>query len=438
MYLPGYMSPFSFPFTQISMKLQHTLLERFLRYVKIDTESDPFSTTSPSTEKQKDLSRVLNTELQEMGISNSRMNEHGYVYAEVPGKHVDNSIPGIFFCAHIDTAPDVSGKNVKPILHKNYQGQDIILPDDPNQIIGVSNYPQLKNKVGHDIISASGTTLLGSDDKSGVAIIMDAAHQLMNTASDIKRGPVCLLFTTDEEVGHGVEHVNADEINAQFGYTLDGADIGDYADENFSADGLTVVIHGISTHTGYAKGKMIHSMKIAAAFLNSLPTDTLAPEVTSGHEGFIHPSHIEGNLEKTTIKFLIRDFNTDKLDEYVSFIEKKLQDVIKNYEGASYECIREKQYRNMKEVIAKNPLINEIAYAAMRKAGIEPKPNAIRGGTDGALLSRMGLPCPNLFAGEQGIHSRTEWTSVQDMEKAVETIIHIIDLNARHYLDQSS
>ena len=414
------------------MLLQHTLKERFLRYVQIDTEADPFSTSSPSSEKQKDLSKILVSELHEMNVSNAFMNEFGYVMAEIPGQ-VDDQIPGIFFCAHIDTAPDVTGKDVKPIVHTNYQGQVIILPDDSDQRVGPKKYPQLLNKIGHDIITASGTTLLGSDDKSGLAIIMDAVYQLMNSRADIKRGPVSILFTTDEEVGRGVAHVDIDAINAEYGFTLDGGDVGDYADENFSADGIKVVIKGLSAHPGYAKGKMQHAMKIAARFLAALPMDSLCPEVTSGKEGFIHPSHIEGGLEQTTVEFIIRDFDTNKLDDHASLIEKTIQEILVDFPDSSYELIREEQYRNMKDVIDRYPHINEIALAAMERAGVQAKHKGIRGGTDGAVLSHEGLPCPNLFAGEQGVHSRTEWTSVQDMQKSVETVLHIIDVHAERY-----
>lgn len=415
------------------MKLTHTLKDRFLRYVQVDTEADPFSETSPSSEKQKDLSQILVNELHEIGVPNARMTDHGYVYAQIPGR-VNENIPGVFFCAHVDTAPDVSGKNVKPIVWENYQGQDIVLPDDPEQIIGPKKFPQLLDKIGHDIISASGTTLLGSDDKSGVAIIMDSVYQLVNHFSDVERGPVSILFTTDEEVGRGVEHVDLEALNASFGFTLDGGDIGDYADENFSADGLTITIHGVSAHTGYAKGKMQHSLKIAAKLLDSLPTDILCPEATSDAEGFVHPNHIEGGLEKTTINFLIRDFETAKLDDHVKLIEDTLKTILKEYPDSKYEIEREFQYRNMKDAIAKHPHIRKIALEAIAKSGVKAKPKGIRGGTDGAVLSQFGMPCPNLFAGEQGVHSRTEWTSVQDMEKSVETVLNIIQINAEHFL----
>jgi tripeptide aminopeptidase len=431
MYLPGYISPFSFyiPF----MKLDHTLTERFLRYVKIDTEADPFSRTSPSSEKQKDLSKLLVAELKAIGITNIYTDSHGYVYARIEGNS-DHIIPGVCFCAHIDTAPDVTGKNVKPIVHENYQGTDIVLPDDTSQIVSPKKYKELSTKLGHDIITASGKTLLGSDDKSGVAVIMDVAYQLMNTCSDIKRGPVTLLFTTDEEIGRGVEHVDLERINAAYGFTLDGGDIGEYSDENFSADGLKVVINGLSAHPGYAKGKMEHSMKIAAKVIAALPEDTLCPEATDMKQGFVHPSHIEGGLEQTTIEFIIRDFDTTQLDNYVSVIEDTVKEVLKQYPRSSYTMERETQYRNMNDVVKEHPYIKDIVIKAMQNAQVEPNIVPIRGGTDGAGMSMLGLPFPNLFAGEHGVHSRTEWTSVQDMEKSVETVLNIIFLHAQSHM----
>ena len=414
------------------MELKHTLEDRFLRYVKIDTEADPFSDSSPSTEKQKDLSRLLVKELHEMGLENAYTNEHGYVYATIPSNS-KKDIDGIFFCSHVDTAPDVTGKDVKPIVHRNYQGQDIILPDDNSQVISATKYPQLLDKIGHDIVTASGKTLLGSDDKSGVAIIMDAMYQLMHTVSDIEHGPVSVLFTTDEEIGRGVQHVDTSLIPAKFGYTLDGGDLGDYADENFSADSIVLTVHGVSAHPGYAKGKMEHSIKIAAAIIDRLPKDTLSPETTSGKEGFIHPNHIEGGLEKTVVKFIIRDFDTSALEHREKLIENTAKEALKDYPGSSFKIERNEQYRNMKDMIDQYPFISELALDAMKEAGVEAKPKAIRGGTDGAVLSHRGLPCPNIFAAEQAIHSRHEWTSLQDMEKAVETILHIVKLNAERF-----
>ena len=413
---------------RINMELKHTIEKRFLRYVQVDTEADPFSTTSPSSEKQKVLSKILVEELHEMGLENAFTNEYGYVYATIPA-NTEKPIDGIFFCSHIDTAPDVTGKDVKPIVHRNYQGEDIVLPDDNTQIITPKKYPQLNDKFGHYIITASGKTLLGSDDKSGLAIIMDAMYQLLHHAKNIEHGDVSILFTTDEEIGKGVVHVDTSLIPAKFGYTLDGGDVGDYADQNFSADSAKLTITGVSAHPGYAKGKMEHSMKIAAAIIDRLPKDTLTPETTSGKEGFVHPTHIEGGLESTTVSFILRDFETAKLQVRADLIRSIADEVLKDYPGSTYTLEVKEQYRNMIDVIQDYPFISDLAIQAMKNAGIEPKPKAIRGGTDGAILSFRGLPCPNIFAAEQAIHSKHEWTSIQDMELAVRTILNIIKLN---------
>jgi len=413
-----------------NMKYKHTIKERFLRYVQVDTEADPFSQSIPSSAKQKDLSEILVRELKEMGVENAHTNEFGYVYATIPS-NVDKEVDGIFFCSHVDTAPDVTGKNVKPILHEDYQGNDIVLPDDPDQVLTPEKYPQLLNKIGHDLITASGLTLLGSDDKSGVAIIMDAMYQLIQAGDSIKHGDVSALFTTDEEIGRGVIKVDTDLIPASFGYTLDGGGIGAYSDQNFSADGATLTITGISAHPGYAKGKMKHSMKIAAEIIASLPTNELTPETTNGMQGFIHPNHIEGGLETTTIKFILRDFVTAGLKDKADLLKEISEEVVGRYPGSSFTLEIKEQYRNMNDVVSKYPHISDLALEAMQKEGVKPKLSPIRGGTDGAVLSFKGLPCPNLFAGQQAIHSRHEWTSVQDMELATRTILNIIELNAQ-------
>ena len=415
------------------MKLVHTLKERFIRYVQIDTEADPFSTTTPSSEKQKNLSTLLVSELKELGLSSVETDEHGYVYATIEG-NTNRPISGLCFCAHIDTAPDVTGKDVKPIVHHNYTGNDIQLPDDNTQIVGPGKYPELLNKIGQDIITASGKTLLGSDDKSGVAVIMDVAYQLMHTCPEVERGPITLLFTTDEEIGRGVDHVDLNKVNAEYGFTLDGGDVGEYSDENFSADGLKVVVEGLSAHPGMAKGKMEHSMKIASKIIAALPENKLSPESTENKEGFIHPSHIEGGLEQTTIEFLIRDFVTENLDKHVQLVEETVKSVLEGYPRSSYKMERAKQYRNMGNVVKQYPHIKEVVLEAMSRANVKPNLVSIRGGTDGADLSHKGLPCPNLFTGEHGVHSRTEWTSVQDMEKAVETVLNIIFVHAEKHV----
>ena len=400
-----------------------TAAERFQRYVQIDTQSDPLSTTFPSTEKQKNLSRLLVEELKAMGIADAEMDEWGYVYATVPS-NTDKEVPVICFCAHVDTAPDASGTGVKPILHKNYQGEDLVLPDDPTQVLRKADFPYLEKLKGHDIITASGTTLLGSDDKAGVAEIMDAAHFLM-THPRVKHGAIRLLFTPDEEVGRGTAKVDMQKLGAQFGYTLDGGEAGSLEDETFSADGVQLIIHGVITHPGYAKGKMVNALKIAGDVLASLPRAELSPETTDGKQGFIHPIRVDGIAEKATIDFIIRDFVTDGLKKKEDFLLSVVEMVMDNYPTATFEFNVTEQYRNMKEVLDGHPQVVQYAKEAIERSGLSLKMESIRGGTDGSRLSFMGLPCPNLFAGEQAIHSKLEFISVQDMNKAVETIVHL-------------
>ncbi len=400
-----------------------TAAERFMRYVQVDTQSDPQSSSYPTTEKQKDLSRILADELKQMGIADAHMDEWGYVYATIPS-NTDKEVPVICFCAHVDTAPDCSGTGVKPILHKNYQGQDIVLPDDTSQVLRMSEYPYLETQKGNDIITASGTTLLGSDDKAGVAEIMDMANFLM-TNKKIMHGEIKILFTPDEEVGKGTARVDLKKLGADFGYTLDGGDAGSLEDETFSADGVQVVIHGVISHPGYAKDKMINAMKIAGEILAALPKDRLSPESTEGRKGFIHPVRVEGIAEKCTIDFIIRDFETDGLVKKEDYLRTQIEERMRTYPKASFEFHVTEQYRNMKEVLDVHPQVVEYAKEAIARAGLKLKMESIRGGTDGSRLSFMGLPCPNLFAGEQGIHSKLEHISVQDMNKAVQTMVHL-------------
>ncbi|MBK9258000.1 MAG: peptidase T [Saprospiraceae bacterium] len=407
--------------------MQYTVEERFLKYVKIDTQADPMSDSFPSTLKQKNLTAIILKELDDMGIK-AETNEAGYVYATFPSNS-DSKTQKVFFCAHLDTAPDCSGTDVKPIVHRNYQGQPIILPDDTTQVIDTEKYPNLAQKTGHDIITASGLTLLGSDDKSGVAIIMDAIYQLKNNPN-LPHGDVKILFTTDEEVGKGVAKVDLRKLDADFGYTLDSGDLGCFESENFSANALKLIIHGVSAHPGYAKGKMENSIKIASEIVSRLPRLTLSPESTEEKEGFIHPNKISGSLEQSEVDFILRDFETSKLDEYAQLIERTAQEVLLDYPGSSFEIQVRHQYRNMKDVLDKNPHVAKYALDAMANLKIPITNGSIRGGTDGATLSHMGLPCPNLFAGEQAIHSKHEWVSVQDMQKAVDTIIEICRLVA--------
>jgi len=405
------------------MSYQYTVAERFMRYVQVDTQSDPEATCFPSTEKQKDLSKILADELKAIGLTDVDMDEYGYVYASIPST-TDKNVPVICYCSHMDTAPDCSGKDVKPILHANYQGQDIILPDDTTQVITTTKYPYLKERIGDDIITASGLTLLGADDKAGVAIIMDLVNYLTQQP-EIKHGKIRVLFTPDEEVGRGVEKVDMKKLGAEFGYTLDGGERGALEGESFSADGAVAVIHGISAHPGYAKGKLVSAIKIAGEFIDALPKTSWSPETTEGRQGYIHPMAIDGQIEKTTVKFIIRDFETALLKEHENRLEAILQETVAKYPGARYEFTVHEQYRNMMDILNDLPHVMDYANEAMLRAGVQPEQHLIRGGTDGSRLSFMGMPCPNIFTGEMAIHSKHEYVSVQDMQKAVDTLVHL-------------
>jgi tripeptide aminopeptidase len=400
-----------------------TVAERFLRYVQIDTQSDPNSKTFPSTEKQKILSNLLAEELKTIGISNAHLDDNGYVYAEIPS-NTEKQIPVICFCAHVDTSPDCTGENVRPIVHANYDGGEIILPDDVSQIISPNEHPYLKEKIGDDIITASGTTLLGADDKAGVAVIMDMANYLISHP-EIKHGAIKILFTPDEEIGHGVDKADLKKLAADFAYTLDGGELGSFEDETFSADGASFTFYGVSAHPGYAKDKLVNAVKVAAAFVASLPKDELSPETTEDRYGFVHPVEIEGIAEKATVKFIIRDFVTAKLTAYESYLADKADDMIKKFPGAKYEMKITEQYRNMKEMLDKYPHVSGYAIEAIQRSGITVKQTSARGGTDGSRLSFMGLPCPNIFTGEMAFHGKHEYVSIQDMKKSVETIVHL-------------
>jgi len=405
--------------------------ERFLRYVQIDTTADPEATCFPSTEKQKDLSRVLVTELKAMGIVDAEMDQWGYVYATIPSNSENKSIPTICFCSHVDTAPDCSGTHVKPMVQRNYQGQDIILPDDNSQIITTAKHPYLNSKIGDDIITASGLTLLGADDKAGVAIIMDFAQYMMQNTS-IVHGDIKILFTPDEEIGRGVEHIDMTRLNAHFAYTLDGGPLGDIEDETFSADAMDVTFEGLSAHPGYAKGKMINAIKLAAEFVSKLPNTNLSPETTSGREGFVHPTSVSGGLESALVQFIIRDHDTSKLKIYENLLVELAQSIVDQYKGSKFTFAVKEQYRNMKEELVKVPFVADYAVEAMIKANVTPKRAIIRGGTDGSRLSFMGLPCPNIFTGEMAIHSRHEYVSVQDMLAAKNTLIELVQIWTNH------
>lgn len=408
----------------------YSVEERFVRYAQVDTTADPNSPTFPSSEKQKNLSLILVEELKAIGVSDAETDQWGYVYATIPS-NVTHPVPTICFCSHIDTAPDCSGTHVKPIVHRNYNGQPIVLPDDPTQVITVEQHPYLKEKIGDDLITASGTTLLGADDKAGVAIIMDLATQLMRNP-EIPHGKIRILFTPDEEVGRGVEQLDMQKLGADFGYTLDSGELGAIEDESFSADAMSFQITGVSAHPGYAKGKMVHAIKVAAAFVDRLPKDSWCPEATEGREGFVHPTAISGGLEEATVSFIIRDHDTAKLAEYETRLENYMKETIAEFPGAAYSCKVQEQYRNMKEIIRDVPFVTDYAILAMEQAGVTPRPTIIRGGTDGSRMSFMGLPCPNIFTGEMAIHSRHEFVSVQDMQKAVDTLIELVQIWTKH------
>lgn len=404
----------------------HSAADRLMRYVQIDTQSDPASPSQPSTEKQKDLSRLLVEELKQIGISDAALDEHGYVYATIPATS-DKKVPVLCLCAHVDTSSDCSGTGVKPLLHLNYDGKDIVLPDDPSVVISTTNHPYLKERIGDDIITASGTTLLGADDKAGVAVIMDTAAYLVQHP-EIKHGTIRILFTPDEEIGRGVNAVDMKKLGADFGYTLDGGERGHLEGESFSADAAIVTFHGISAHPGYAKNKLVSAIKAASAFVDALPKKEWNPESTEGREGFVHPLSIEGSVEKATVQFIVRDFDTAQLAVHEERLRGIVSGILRAFPGVQADFIVREQYRNMREVLDQYPEVMAHAAEAYRRAGMEPKTMSIRGGTDGSRLSFMGLPCPNIFTGEMGIHSLQEYVSVQDMEKAVETCVHLVQV----------
>ena len=403
-----------------------SLQNRFTKYVQIDTQSDPKSPTVPSTEKQKDLGRVLVEELLAIGITDAHLDEYGYVYATIPSNS-DKKVPVICFCSHMDTSPDCSGYQVKPIIHENYQGQDLVLPDDQTIVLKMREHPDLKDQIGNDIITASGTTLLGADNKAGLAEIMEAAAFLVQNP-EIKHGTIKILFTPDEEIGRGVDKVNLEKLAADFAYTIDGETLGSIEDETFSADGAVLTINGVSTHPGFAKGKMESAIKILGDVISALPKDQLSPESTSGKQGFIHPVNIQGSVEEAEAHFILRDFDDEALARHGKTLEGLIKEVMSQYPGSTYELTIKEQYRNMKKVLDQYPQVLSYGIEAIERAGMEAKRQSIRGGTDGSRLSLMGLPCPNVFAGEHAFHGKQEWVSVQDMEKSVETIINIAQI----------
>jgi len=402
-----------------------TALERFLRYAAIDTQSDPRSATQPSTGKQKDLCRLLVEELLALGLEDAHMDEHGNVYATVPA-NTGKRVPVICFCSHVDTAPDYTGTGVKPQIVRGYKGGDIRLKGDPGQVIRVRDNPELADQIGNDIVTSDGTTLLGADDKAGVAEIVAAAQILVENPG-IRHGTVKLLFTTDEEIGRGVDKVDLKKLGADFAYTMDGSTAGTIETETFSADRVDIAITGVAMHPGFAKGKMENAIRIAAAIVDRLPKNA-APETTEGKQGFLHPTDISGAMEKARISLIVRDFDDAGLVDKETMLETIVRDVMKDYPGSSYTFKVTEQYRNMKAVLDRNPEIVEYAMEAVRRAGMEPVLGSIRGGTDGSRLSHMGLPCPNIFTGGHAFHSPLEWVSRQDMEKAVATIVELVKI----------
>ena len=401
-----------------------SIADRFMRYVQIDTQSDPKSTAHPTTEKQKDLSKLLLKELLGMGITDASTDEFGYVYATIASNSDKKNIPVICFCAHVDTAPDCSGTGVKPILHRYYDGADIVLPDDKTQVLRMSDSPYLKNHINSGVITTSGTTLLGADDKSGVAAIMEAALFFVQNPA-IKHGDIKILFTPDEEVGQGTAKVDMKKLGATYGYTLDGGEAGSLEDETFSADGAIITIHGVIVHPGFAKGKLVNALKIAGALLDALPKDEWSPETTEKREGFVHPTSVNGIAEKVTLQFIVRDFTLTGLQQHHERLKKIAEETVAKFAGATMEYEVQEQYRNMKEVLDKCPQVVAYAEEAIQRAGLTMKKESIRGGTDGSKFSYIGMPCPNIFTGMQNFHSKLEWIGTKDMAKAAETIVHL-------------
>jgi tripeptide aminopeptidase len=413
-----------------SAKYKSRCVELFLNYVKIDTQSEEDSQTVPSTPGQLDLLRLLRDELLALGLADVSMDEHGYVFATVPANSAKADVPVIGFLAHVDTSPEMSGSGVKAIFHRNYDGRDLVFPDDPAAAISLADNPHLENQMNNDIITASGTTLLGADNKAGVAEIMGAVEYLL-AHPEIPHGPIRVGFTPDEEVGGGTRYFDVDRFGAYCAYTMDGETLGELQVETFSADSITVTFQGFNTHPGFAKGKMVNAIKVAADFIARLPGDRLSPETTSGYEGFVHPYVIDASVERTSVKLLVRDFIPSKLNEMEQLVEQIAAQAVEAFRGSSFKCEVEESYRNMKEVLDDYPDVVENAIEAMRRAGLDAKIEPIRGGTDGSRLSFMGLPTPNIFAGEHNFHSRLEWISTYDMHKAVEVIVELCKVVAR-------
>ena len=403
-------------------------VDRFLEYVRFDTQSEEEKEEYPSTAKQLELLKHLVKELKGLGLEDVTMDEYGYVFATLPAT-ISKEVPVIGFIAHVDTSPEMPGKDVKAIIHKNYQGQDIVLPEDEKAVLRFADNPALAEQIGNDIITSSGDTLLGADNKAGVAEIVSAAEYLI-AHPEIEHGRIRLGFTPDEEVGNGTKFFDVKKFGAEYAYTMDGETLGQLEMETFSADALTATFHGFNTHPGFAKGKMVNAIKIAADFITRLPQEGLSPETTDGYDGFVHPYVVGAGVETTSVKFLIRDFKTELLKEKEDLLKKLAEETVADWPGSSVEVQVDEQYRNMGEVLKNHPKVVDVAKEAIRAAGLEVRMSPIRGGTDGSRLSFMGLPTPNIFAGEHNFHSRLEWISTYDMHKAVEVIVELCKLSA--------
>lgn len=403
--------------------MESPVLERFLRYVRYDTQSDESSTTFPSTAKQLVLLRDLAAELRALGLADADVDAHGYVMATIPATS-RQPVPAIGFIAHVDTSPEMPGAGVKPIVHRAYDGRDLVLPDDATAVLRLADIPELATVIGDDIVTASGTTLLGGDDKAGVAAIVTAAAHLM-AHPEIPHGPIRIAFTPDEEIGRGTLHFDVARFNARCAYTLDGGGRGELETESFSADALTVTFHGFNTHPGYAKGRMVNAIKVAASFIDTLPRERLSPESTADRDGYVHPYVVDASVDRTAVRLLVRDFDTAQLQAHAAEVERLARAAAARFPGARTEIAVTESYRNMREVLDQHPEVADRARKAIRRAGLEVRDTLIRGGTDGSRLSFMGLPTPNLFTGEHTFHSRLEWVSVQEMELAVRVIVEL-------------
>jgi tripeptide aminopeptidase len=410
---------------ELTAELQEDVLERFLRYVRIDTTSDQDSETYPSTARQRDLGEVLERELRDSGLEDVELTEHGYVFATLPG----SAGPTVGLIAHMDTSQDESGANVKPQVVRNWDGSDIVLPGDPDKVLRADENPILAERVGHDIVTTDGTTLLGADDKAGVAEIMSAVAYLA-AHPEIEHAPIRVGFTVDEEVGRGVDHFDLEAFGADFAYTLDGAELGRIDDETFSASDVRIKIEGLSVHPGTSKGKMVNAIKLAARLVERLPQDARSPETTEGREGFIHPHRLTGTTAEAELRFIARDFDSAKLDEHEQLLRGLADELAAEEPRARISVTVVESYRNMKEFLDADPAVTEAADEAARRCGIEPWREPIRGGTDGSLLSARGLLTPNIFTGGQQFHSVLEWASVQDMAASAATVVELVKLLA--------